>query len=511
MLNLARRSLLGSAIVLAMVLLSFAGALVQPASAQILSFRDLPLAAQQAIERRLGVTVDSVGAPATYFQRPELTASDGTSGDQFGLTVAVSGDGNTVVAASQLKTVNQEDQRGQVYVFVKPASGWTGGLHESARLIASDGHGGDWLGSGLAVSGDGSIIVAGAECHTVGSNPAQGEVYVFVRPSGGWSGALQETARLAASDGKSYDYFGVAVAISADGNTIVAGAPGHAVGTTEYPGAAYVFVKPCNVSFCGWVTNTQTAMLYATDGKNGDGFGGSVAVSADGETIVVGARHHTFGAGYTNREGTAYVFVNPHVAGGWPPSKWQDAELEASDRAASDAFGTSVAISGNGGVIAVGAPNHRVAGHSYQGEAYVFLRTSSGWSGIRQENSRLTASDGAANDEFGHVAISEDGNRLAVGAPYRDVGSNGDQGQVYVYAPCQPDSTWCVQWFFPAEIAKLVASEGQSLDHFGYVGINGDGKTIAVGAPLHTVGNAAPGAAYVFLDLNATYLPMIRR
>ncbi len=112
-----------------------------------------------------------------------------------------------------------------MYVFVKPSSGWSSG-HEAAKLTASNGAE-LGLGDSVGVSADGSTVVAGAENATVGGNTYQGAAYVFVKPSGGWSSDTQ-TAKLTASDGAAGDRLGPgdhSVGVSADGSTVVAAAP----------------------------------------------------------------------------------------------------------------------------------------------------------------------------------------------------------------------------------------------------------------------------------------------
>jgi hypothetical protein len=179
---------------------------------------------------------------------------------------------------------------------------------------------------------------------------------VFVKPTGGWADATQ-TAKLTASDGATDDLLGFSVAVS--GATIVAGAPPATVGGNSFQGAAYVFVKPTG----GWADATQTAKLTASDGAAGDSLGYSVAAS--GGTIVAGAIGATV-SGHSG-QGAAYVFVKPE--GGWADAT-QTAKLTASDGAAGDTLGVSVAVSGN--TIVAGALGATVSGHSRQGAAYVF-------------------------------------------------------------------------------------------------------------------------------------------
>jgi uncharacterized repeat protein (TIGR01451 family) len=328
----------------------------------------------------------------TWGQQAELSASDGAANDHFGYYVAISGD-TAVIGAP-----DRNSSRGEAYVFVKPAGGWASG-HETAKLTASDGAAGDDFGYSVAISGDSAII--GAKGH----NSNQGEAYVFVKPAGGWASGT-ETARLTASDGGADDGLGISVAIS--GNTAVVGADGHNLGQGE----AYVFLKPAG----GWATGHETAKLTASDGVSSDGFGQSVAIS--GNTVVVGAY------AYNSNQGKAYVFVKP--AGGWVTGT-ERAKLTASDGASDNYFGASVAISGDTAVVGAFA-------YSFdEGNAYVFVKPAGGWAS-GTENYQLSASDGVGNDYFGYsVAISAEA--AVVGA----FNHNSQKGAAYMYFPYRSD------------------------------------------------------------------------
>ena len=190
---------------------------------------------------------------------------------------------------------------------------------------------------------------------------------------------MTQTAKLTASDGAASDYFGYSVAIS--GDTVVVGAYYDDIGANTDQGSAYVFVKPES----GWADMTQTAKLTASDGAASDYFGSSVAIS--GDTVVVGAYYDDIGANAD--QGSAYVFVKP--ASGWADMT-QTAKLTASDGAADDYFGNSVAISGD--TVVVGAYDDDIGSNTDQGSAYVFVKPANGWADMTQ-TAKLTASDGA--------------------------------------------------------------------------------------------------------------------
>ncbi len=226
---------------------------------------------------------------------------------------------------------------------------------EQAKLTASDGDLGDRLGVSVAVSGD--TVVVGAFDDDVGANADQGSAYVFVKPGAGWANAT-EAAKLTASDGAAGDGLGVSVAVS--GDTVFVGAYRDDVGANADQGSAYVFVKPGT----GWASATETAKLTASDGAASDFLGQSVAVS--GDTVVAGAWSDDFGA--NANQGSAYVFVKPGA--GWANAT-ETAKLTASDGAAGDWLGRSVAVSGD--TVFVGAYLDDVGANADQGSAYVFV------------------------------------------------------------------------------------------------------------------------------------------
>ena len=254
---------------------------------------------------------------------------------------------------------------GAVYVFSEPASGWTNET-QTAVLTASDGGAYDHLGGSVAISG--SMIIAGAPGKQIGSNEAQGTVYLFSEPASGWANETQ-TAELTASDGGFGDGLGTSVAVS--GSTIIAGAPFHEVGSNVGQGAVYVFSEPAS----GWADATQTAELTATDGGTHDLLGFSVAIQ--GSTIVAGAPLHQ--EGVNPGPGAVYVFIEP--TSGWGNAT-QSAELSASGSGTGLDLGRSVAIADS--IIVAGAPQETVGANLDEGALYVFDKPASGWTNANQ-------------------------------------------------------------------------------------------------------------------------------
>jgi FG-GAP repeat/Concanavalin A-like lectin/glucanases superfamily len=208
--------------------------------------------------------------------------------------------------------------------------------------------------------------------------------------------------------------------------------------------------------------------LVAADGAALDLFGSAVAI--DGDTIVVGAPQDSDAGSLS---GSALVYTA--VAGVWT----QQAKLTASDAAAGDLFGTSVAIEGD--TIVVGAYGNDDGGAN-SGSAYVFTRSGSVWS----QQAELTASDASTGDWFGH-AVSLSGDTVVVGA-YRDDDAGTNAGATYVFD--RSASVWSQQ-------SKLIASGVTADDWFGSsVAIEAD--SLVVGAPQHDGAGTNRGAAYVF-------------
>ncbi len=458
-------------------------------------------------------------------QQSYLKASNSEPGDYFGFSVAVSGD-TVVVGASREnsnatgvdgnQTDNSAGDSGAAYIFVRDGGGiWS----QQAYLKASNTGTNDEFGSSVAVSGDTVVVGAWLEfSNATGVNGNQadngatrsGAAYVFVRDGvGAWS----QQAYLKASNTDADDRFGISV--GASGDTVVVGASGeasNAIGVNgnqgdnnvSFAGAAYVFVRDGDGAW------SQQAYLKASDTHEFVSFGYSVSVS--GNTVVVG------NDAYANAgaPGAAYVFVRD--GGVWG----QQAYLKASDTGASDAFGFSVAVSGDTVVVGAFGEDSNATGvngnqannsAAESGAAYIYVRDGVGaWT----QQAYLKASNPDAGDYFGYsVGVSDE--TVVVGARLEDsdaTGVDGNQsynsavqsGAAYVFVR-DVGGVWSQQ-------AYLKASNTGANDEFGFsVCVSGD--TVVVGA-YHENSNATgvngsqrndhadSGAAYVFLIFTNT-------
>jgi len=334
-------------------------------------------------------------------------------------------------------------------------------------------------------------------------------------------GALE--ALVKSSSPGDMDLFGRAIAMSADGTRLAVGAeledsPSTLVGgppTEGSPdsGAVYVYRR----SGSTWVFE---AYVKASNTGAGDGFGAALALSDDGSVLVVGApREASSGTGIASTpdeaapgSGAAYVYRRAGFT-------WSfETFAKASNTGSSDAFGSAVAVSGDGSTLAVGAPGEDSAGTGVgstsnegamgSGAVYVYRHDGSVWS----FQAFVKASNTGAGDAFGGaLALSRDGSALAVGAKGEDGAMGGidpssdegatDAGATYVYA--RAGSTWSLDAF-------VKAAAPTAGDHFGAsVSLDGDGTALAVGAPFEDgsgldidpatdEGAVDSGAAYVF-------------
>ncbi len=314
-------------------------------------------------------------------------------------------------------------------------------------------------GFAAAVSTDGSTAVVGQLGDSTSAD-VPGVAHVLTFDGSEWT---QQT-ELTASD-PSYDMlFGNAVAVSADGNTVIIGDPGecgYGLENCEH-GAAYVFVRD-------GPTWTQQAEL-----RGGPGFGGAVALSSDGDTALVGA-------GLSGSYGFSFA-----VGGNAPPTlfsrsgtTWtQETTLSASDAPSEfDNFGHSVALSADGHTALIGDPTQ----DEEAGAAYVFTGSGSEWT----QQAELTGSDEVPRWNFGaSVAISAEGHIALIGAPAPGAGS------AYVFA--SDGSTWTQQSELTPNDAEVKSFDGWFGDA---VALDSNGNIALVGAPW---AEEALGAAYAF-------------
>lgn len=366
----------------------------------------------------------------------KLLASDGASMDEYGHSVALSGDLVLVGARGD------DDSTGSAYVYRWNGVGWV----EEQKLSASDGSPVDEYGHSVALEGDVAVVGSPQDAD---AGAFSGSAYVHRRIGSTWV----EEQKLTASDGEPFDLFGIAVDLS--GDVIVVGAY-DADGLEQDTGAAYVF----RWNGSAWVEEQK---LIASDGEFFDFYGWAVAVS--GDEIVVGAyQKKVGGASYA---GAAYVYR-------WDGESWGDEQiLTASDGTVGDGFGLSVDLQGD--ILVVGAPEDDLAG-MWDGSAYVFRRDGDAW----VEETKLIDPEATQFESFG-VSVAVDGDRVAAGA----YGADGGLGAAFVH--CWDGRAWIQEY-------RLTADDAISLG----IDVAIEGDITLLGAKIDDDLGWLSGSAYLF-------------
>ncbi|HEY4365701.1 MAG TPA: Calx-beta domain-containing protein [Steroidobacteraceae bacterium] len=424
----------------------------------------------------------AVGAGAVYVftrtdngwsQQAYVKASNTEALDRFGYGLALSADGNTLAvgaygeasAATGIngdETDNSTNGAGAVYVFTRTSNTWS----QQAYVKASNPGASDGFGTALALSADGYTLAVSAPSEASAATGINGDeidnstngagaVYVFTRAGSTWS----QQAYVKSSNPGQFDAFGTSLALSTDGDTLAVGASSEdsaASGidgvetdnSANNSGAVYVFTRASS-------TWSQQAYVKAFNTDASDNFGFRVAFSADGNTLAVGAYAEASAATGINGDGTdnstfyaGAVYVFTRASNTWS----QQAYVKASNTGVQSTFGYGLALSADGNTLAVGAFGEASAATGINGDetdnsanhagaVYIFTRAANTWS----QRTYVKAPNTEAGDIFGRsLALSADGNTLAVGALDEDGGAtgvNGDQtdnavfnsGAVYLY------------------------------------------------------------------------------
>ena len=398
----------------------------------------------------------AAGTPAELWKR---VASDAADDDEFGWSVAMSGDYIVVGAYGE---DDAGTNSGAAYIYERNYGGqnyWG----EAKKISASDTELADKFGHSVAIDGD--YIVVTAQSDEGGGN-FRGAAYIFGRNVGGpnnWG----EVKKLTASDAADLDFFGNSVSIS--GDLVVVGVVNkHDAGSNS--GAAYIYER----NHGGQNNWGERKKLTASDAAADDRFGCSVAIN--GDFIVVGA--HFEDGGGTDR-GAAYIYERNY---GGQDNWGERKKLTASDALDDDRFGNSVSI--NGDYIIVGA-HYRDEVQANNGAAYIYGRNYGGQN-FWGEVIKLTAQNSAL---FGN-SVAIEGDYAVVGANYED-GVGSDRGAVYIY---YRNSGGNDQW---GEVMRLTASDAEDEDRLGRsVSISGD--YIVVGTEWEDGGGTDRGAVYIF-------------
>ena len=481
-------------------------------------------------------------------------ACGGASPSHTGNSIAISRDGRTMAIGAPHESggatgVNGDPDdngvfgSGAVYVFVRDGGAWV----QQAYVKASNTGLLDHFGSSVALSSDGNTMAVAAHFESGGATgidgdqgddsvPQSGAVYIFTREGENWT---QQSYIKASNTGRAPvgddlgdgDQFGYAIALSGDGDTLAVGAIAEDSGARTIDGdqaddsvistgAVYVFTRAAG----RW---EQQAYLKASNSDQGDLFGFAVAISADGDTLVASSYDEDGGTRVINgpaddnsRRASGALFVFERDGDVWTETTY----LKGSKNEETDQLGYSVSISDDGNTIASGVGDEdcltpgvnpsgcaddsmpQTGGNVWVGAAYVFVRSGDTWA----EQAFIKATNPRPYNSFGvKIALSGDGNTLAVPAYLEDEGARGiygpepsplmivpnldpwreeidqavESGAVYLYT--RDGETWSPR-------AYIKASNADIGDEFGSaVALSVDGRLLAVGA--HNESSAARG------------------
>jgi FG-GAP repeat len=389
---------------------------------------------------------------STITENQQGLAMDGATNDQFGTSVSISGD--YAIVGAYLKNIGSNSDQGQAYIFKRTGTTWI----DQGILVAPDGISGDLFGRSVAISGE--YVIVGAYNKDVGANAKQGRAYIFKRSGNTWN--LE--ANITGNDGATEDNFGFAVSISND--YAVVSSVGKDVGSNIDQGKIYIYKR----SGSTWTLHN---FFTASDGAGGDRFGISLAMS--NYYFMVGANQKDIGSNID--QGKAYVYKRTGTT--WA----QQYAIVSSDGAANDFFGSSVSITEDYAIVGAYAKN--VGSNSNQGKVYIFKRSGPYW--IEQVG--IVANDANSSDYFGG-AVSINGDYAVVGAYGKAVDNNFNQGKVYIFN--RVGLLWIQQ-------AGISSSDGSASNQFGNA-VSISGNHIIVGAPFKNVGNNANQGKVYFIE-----------
>ncbi|MGY3570229.1 FG-GAP repeat protein [Vibrio paucivorans] len=424
-----------------------------------------------------------------------IKASNTGENDKFGTYVSLSADGKTLAVGAIHEgssatgidgdqTDNSASNSGAVYLFRRNGNVWA----QQAYIKASNTDEGDQFGSSLALSADGNTLAVAAiyeDSSATGINDDQinnsseksGAVYVFRFEKENWS----QQAYIKASNTDEGDEFGYSLSLSADGNTLAAGTQyeessatginGDQTNNSAYAsGAVYLFRYDQERWF-------QQAYVKASNTDAHDNYGISVSLNANGDTLSVGAIDEDSGSAGINSDqsnneinNAGAVYVYRYEQENWS----QQAYIKTKNPEDHLRFGSSTHLSEDGNTLAAG---------SIGGLVYLFRYEQGSW----LQKASMKSSNTEYDDRFGReVRISADGTTLAIGA-YTDsssaTGINGEQhdnsminsGATYIFKYDQDD------W---SQKAYIKASNTDSGHQFGYsFSLGSNGNTLAVSSP----------------------------
>jgi antibiotic biosynthesis monooxygenase (ABM) superfamily enzyme len=371
----------------------------------------------------------------------KLVGTGGVGPSEQGWSAALSADGNTAIVGG----IVDNKLIGAAWVFTRSNDVWT---QQGSKLVGTSVVGQAGQGISVALSADGDTALVGGPY----DNSRKGAAWVFTRSGGAWT---QQGSKLVGAGAVENATQGASVALSADGNTALVGGSNDNLKA----GAAWVFTRSGGV----W---TQQSKLVGTGAVGNAAQGSSVALSADGNTAIVG------GPSNDSYAGAAWVFARSD--GVW---KQLGSKLIGTGAVGKAGQGFSVAMSADGNTAIVGG----LGDNANTGAAWVYSRSGGTWS---QQGSKLVGSRAVGEAKQGHsVAMSADGNTAVVGG----LGDNSYSGAAWAYS--RSGAAWSQQ----GDKLVGVGTIGHAEQGFS-AALSADGNTAVVGG---IADNRVTGAAWV--------------
>jgi hypothetical protein len=382
-------------------------------------------------------------ARAQFIQQGNKLVGTGSVGSaQEGVSAALSGNGNTAIIGGN----TDNNSTGAVWIFTRLGAAWS---QQGNKLVGTGAVGSARQGISVAISADGNTAIAGGRL----DNGGVGAAWVYTQTNGAWS---QQGNKLGASDAVGAAYQST-VALSADGNTAIVGG----IGDSNFVGAAWVYTRANGV----W--SQQGSKLVGTGYAGTANQGFSVALSGDGNTAIVG--------GEVDNSGVGAAWVYTRANGVWSQ---QGSKLLGAGSSGVSNQGFSVALSADGNTAVVGAAND----NNSVGAVWVYTRANGVWA--QQGNKLVGTGSVGVQYQGSSVALSADGNTVLIGA----YGDNSTVGAAWIFT--RTGGAWAQQG------NKLVGAGAAGTAEQGFsVALSADATTALVGGPTD---NNSLGAAWVY-------------
>ena len=378
--------------------------------------------------------------------------------DWSGYSVSLSADGQTVAIGAYNNDGNGSNS-GHVRIY-----SWTGSAWSQLGNDINGEASGDGSGFSISLSADGHTVAIGAPFNS-GNGSSSGHVRIYSWTGSAWSQLGADIDGEAAGDGEaSGDWSGYSVSLSADGQTVAIGAP-----RNDGNG-----INSGHVRIYSWTGSSWSKLGADIDGEaSGDGSGYSVSLSADGQTVAIGA---TDNDGNGSNSGHVRIYT-------WAGSAWSQLGNDINGEASGDGSGASVSLSADGQTVAIGATDNDGNGIK-SGHVRIYSWTGSAWSQLGADI------DGEAiDDQSGYsVSLSADGQTVAIGTDLND-GNGSNSGHVRIYS--WTGSSW-------NQLGTDIDGEAV-FNHSGQgVSLAANGQTVAIGAPLGRENNVFFGQVQMF-------------